>query len=147
MGMVDGADVLWRHREGRVLTIRLFGHVVETEHGPSFDASVMDLTELASTTAELRRQRAELERTAATLDIVVRQVSAVYWLVDPELRILRTGGAVREVFGYEPGLNIGKTLDEVLASDPTASRDTISAHRRALAGEHVRYSADATAAG
>src|SRR5438445_12814452 len=44
-GVVDGAEVQWRTRDGRVLTVQIWGHVVESDP-PSFDASVVDVTEL-----------------------------------------------------------------------------------------------------
>ncbi|MBA3452922.1 MAG: PAS domain S-box protein, partial [Deltaproteobacteria bacterium] len=142
LGMVDGANVQWRHRDGHTMTIRLFGHVVETEHGKRFDASVMDLTEIEATHAELRLQREEIERTATTLDLVVRQVSAIWWLVDHELRILRTGGPILEVLGYAPDKFIGMTLYDAVRDDPVDGRPSIDAHLRALQGETATYTSD-----
>ena len=139
LGMVDGATVKWKHRAGHTMTIRLYGHVVDTDDGQRFDASVMDLTDIEVTHAELRRQREEIGRTATTLDLVVNQVSSIWWLVDPELRILRTGGAVMEILGYAPDTYIGVTLYDVLRDDPTNDRTTIDAHLRALQGETVMY--------
>src|SRR5271154_5781657 len=45
-GVVDGAAVTWKTRDGRILKIRVWGHVVETDRGTSFDASVVDVTDL-----------------------------------------------------------------------------------------------------
>jgi two-component system cell cycle sensor histidine kinase/response regulator CckA len=139
LGMIDGANVKWKHRDGNTMTIRLYGHVIDTEDGKRFDASVMDMTAIEANHAELRRQREEIERTATTLSLVVRQVSAIWWLVDPELRILRTGGAVMEVLGYAPDTFIGVTLYDVLRDDPSNDRSSIDAHLRALQGETVMY--------
>jgi len=142
LGMVDGANVKWKHSAGHTMTIRLYGHIVETEDGKRFDASVMDLTDIEATHAELRLQREEIERSATTLHLVVRQVSAIWWLVDRELRILRTGGPVMEILGYAPDTYIGVTMYDVLRDDPSNDRSTIDAHLRALQGETVTYQSE-----
>ena len=83
--------------------MQLYGHVVEDAGEICFDASVVDITAAEAASAKLHSQREELERTARTLDLVVRQMPAMYWLVDHDLRILRTGGAIEEVLGYAAG--------------------------------------------
>jgi two-component system cell cycle sensor histidine kinase/response regulator CckA len=137
LGMVDGATVKWRHRDGRILTIRLFGHIVEGDGGQSFDASVMDIT--ASS-----RQREELERTAAILDVVVNQVPAIWWMVDHDLRITRVGGPTQDILDFPPETFIGKTIQQAAEDDPTARAldRSIEAHQQALRGEIARYSSD-----
>ena len=130
-GVVDGALVQWKRRDGRRLSVRIFGHVVEGDTQATFDASVLDVTAVEAT-------HAELERTATTLDMVVKQVSAVYWLVDHDLRILRTGGPIMEVLGYPPDTYIGTTLHEVHRQDP-GTVNPIDAHTRALVGETATY--------
>jgi len=132
-GVVDGARVDWRHRDGRRIVVRIYGHVVDhpgTE--TSFDATVIDVTE-----SEVQLE--ELERTALTLNLVVRQMPATWWVIDTDLRILRSGGAVMEMFGYAPDTYLGHTLDEVLATEPMSTSDSIGVHRRALAGETAMY--------
>jgi PAS domain S-box-containing protein len=142
LGIVDGATVRWKHRDGHVLTVRLFGHVVESAEGNKvFDTSALDLSDVEATHAELRRQREEIQRTATTLDLVVRQASAIWWLVDRDLRILRTGGAVMEVLGYAPDTYVGQTLYDVAKEDP-AARSSIDAHLKALRGETVTYTSE-----
>ncbi len=130
-GVVDGALVRWKTRHGRHLDVRVFGHVIDDGGQVSFDASVVDVTTIESTNAEL-------SRTAATLDMVVRQVSAVYWLVDRDLRIKSTGGPILEVLGYPPDQYIGTTLYDVHAVDPGSS-SPIEAHLRALAGATTTF--------
>lgn len=129
--VVDGALVQWKTRDGRRLSVRIFGHVSVDGDETTFDVSVLDVTALEAA-------HAELERTAATLDMVVRQVSAVYWLVDLELRILRTGGPILEVLGYPPDQNLGRTLYQVQEVDP-GSTSPIEYHLRALAGQASHY--------
>lgn len=131
MGMVDGVTVKWRHGSGRILTIRLHGHIVESEHGPSFDASVMDITPVVVANAEL-------EQTKTTLDMVVRQVGAVWWLVDGDMRLLRVDGPTRELFAYAPDQDLGRTLRDMLP--PTSA--VFGATKRALEGETVRFSTE-----
>jgi PAS domain S-box-containing protein len=141
-GVVDGVRVRWRTRDGRPLVVQLYGHVVEHEHGEaSFDASVVDVTEAEAANRRLHDQREELERTARTLELVVRQMPAIYWLVDRELRIQRTGGAIEEVLGFPPDRWIGHTLHDPIAEDG-GSYEAIPAHTRALAGETVTYSSE-----
>ncbi|CAN5923046.1 hypothetical protein BH11MYX3_BH11MYX3_20700 [soil metagenome] len=130
-GVVDGALVQWKTGDGRRLSVRIFGHVVVVDDQVLFDASVLDVTQVEATNAEL-------ERTATTLDMVVRQVSAVYWLVDHELRILRTGGPIMEVLGYAPDFYVGTTLYEVHRVDP-GTMSPIEFHQRALLGETGTY--------
>lgn len=142
LGMIDGANVQWKHRDGHTMTVRLYGHIVDSYDGKRFDASVMDLTDIEATHTELRHQREESERTATTLDLVVRQVSAIWWLVDRELRILRTGGPIMEILGYPPETYIGKTLYDVMREDPTVRNATLDAHLRALQGETVTLTSE-----
>jgi two-component system cell cycle sensor histidine kinase/response regulator CckA len=137
-GVVDGAQVAWKHRAGRELLVRIYGHVIEGDGGASFDASVLDVTETEATNAKLRAQHRELESTATILDMVVRQMPALYWLVDPDLRIIRTGGAIESVLGYAPDLFIGKTLNEVHNDEP-GSVDPVASHARAVHGQTTSY--------
>jgi PAS domain S-box-containing protein len=125
-GVVDGALVQWKTRDGRRLDVRIFGHVMNEEGLMSFDASVIDVTRIEATNAEL-------SRTARTLDMVVHQVNAVYWLVDKDLRIVSTGGPIMEVLGYPPDQYIGTTLYDVYRVDP-GEVSPIESHLRALAG-------------
>ena len=130
-GQVDGARLRWKDRNGRHITVQLYGHIVEHDDGsqPSFDASVLDVTEIL-------HQHETLTRTTGVLELVVRQMPAIYWLVDHDLRILETGGAIMELLGFPPDQYVGKTLYDVQAEDPDAS-ETVDHHKRALAGELV----------
>src|ERR1041385_1600666 len=129
-GFVEGRNVHWKTRTGRVLTVQLFGHVVETKDGLVFDATVIDLTEVDALEDELRNQR-------EILDAVLRQMTAVYWIVDRDLRFVRNGGDIERLFGYPAQRWIGHTLQEAIAADPS-SADTVDSHQRALAGETVQ---------
>src|ERR1051325_2250048 len=105
----------WRTKQGRERIVQIYGHVTEDPDDPDgadFDASVLDVTETESASGELRRQRETLETTAAMLDLVVRQMQAVYWVVDRDLRICRSGGAIRELFGIQPGRVLGMRSGE-----------------------------------
>jgi PAS domain S-box-containing protein len=133
-GFVEGRQLHWKTRTGRVLTIQLFGHVVDTGGSLMFDATVIDLTEIEILEAQLQRQRSERDATASVLDQVVRQMQAPYYIVDRSLRIVRTGGPIEPVLGYPHDRFLGKTLQEAVAADPS-SKDVIDMHLRALAGE------------
>jgi two-component system, cell cycle sensor histidine kinase and response regulator CckA len=137
-GVVDGSRVQWKTRTGRTLSIQLYGHVVDTTQGLTFDATVIDMTEIDAVEREVVRQREELERTATTLDQVVRQMPTMYWLVDHDMRIVRTGGSVQPILGYPSDKFIGVTLEQVHATEPGSS-SPIEPHARALRGEVVEY--------
>jgi PAS domain S-box-containing protein len=140
-GVIDGVRVHWRTRDGRPRIVQLYGHIVEDEGGEvSYDASVVDVTEAETANRLLHEQREELERTARTLELVVRQMPAIYWLVDHELQIQATGGAIEELLGFPPDRWIGHKLQEPIADDGNSSPQAIPAHMRALAGETVMYS-------
>lgn len=131
-GVIDG-EVRWRTRTGRELVVQLFGQVVHEPSGEiSFDCSALDVT-------RERRQNAELARTARTLELVVEQVPAMYWLVDAELRIVTAGGATQRVLGVMPDRWVGHTLHDVYRTDPDSGDGGIQMHRRALAGETLTY--------
>jgi PAS domain S-box-containing protein len=133
-GFVEGRRVHWKTRTGRLLTVQLFGHVTETPQGLVFDATVIDLTEIDTLEAELQRQRTSNQGTSRILEQVIGQLPAVYYIVDRDLRIIRTGGPIEQILGYPANRFVGKTLHEAMAADPS-SVDTIAMHKRALAGE------------
>ena len=125
---VDGVKVRWKRKDGRPITVRVWGNIIRGEQGDKFDAWVLDVTETDA-------QREDLQRSQTTLDLVMRQVPGIYWRVDSELRIIEVGGAMAEVLGYQgPGRYIGKTIAEWQAVSPP-SVDTLGAHERALRGE------------
>ncbi|MGE0549514.1 MAG: response regulator [Kofleriaceae bacterium] len=139
--VVEGVLARWRARDGRILQVRLFGHSSEGPDGLSIDATALDVTGFEEATHELRRQRNELDRTASTLDQVLRQIPAIYWLVDHDLALLQVEGAVEETLGYEKDRYIGRTIHDALHDNP-ATTDVIAMHRRALGGETVSYESE-----
>jgi PAS domain S-box-containing protein len=135
------ARVPWRTKQGKGLTVQIYCHQVDQPGQAMFDASVLDVTEIENTNNELRKQREALATTAAMLDFVVHQVTAIYWIVDRDLRICQSGGAIEEMLGYPPGRFLGMTLEQVHRLDP-GSADPVGMHRRALAGETVTFSSE-----
>jgi PAS domain S-box-containing protein len=136
---LDGARVRWRTKQGKQLVVQLHCSVSVSPDGPQFDVSALDVTELETANALLRQQREALASTAATLDLVIRQMTGVYWLVDRDLRIYRAGGASHELFGYAPEHCLGRTIGELHNED--SSIDPVWMHHRALAGETVTFAA------
>ncbi|HEY0254069.1 MAG TPA: ATP-binding protein [Kofleriaceae bacterium] len=129
---IENIEVVFRKSDGSTITVALSGHAVGLSDGSrSFDSTVIDIT-------EQKRQRDELERTAKILDLVVTQMPALYWLVDRDLRITRTGGAVEEVFGYPAEQFLNVRLAAVHRVEP-GSVDPVPYHARALAGEACSY--------
>ena len=139
-GELDGARTQWRHRDGHTLLVRVYCHVVERggDGESSFDASVVDVTELEAANQLLYAQRDELEHTAATLDQVVRQMPAVWWLMDRDLRILRNGGDIFGLMGHSAERFRGKTLYDSMAAGE-APQSAIEQHERVLAGEVMTF--------
>lgn len=135
-GFVEGRRVRWKTRTGRILTVQLFGHVVETTSGLVFDATVLDLTEVDVLEDSLRREREAHETTARILDQFVRQLPAVFWIVDRDQRIISTGGPVEQILGFPASTFVGRTMQDALATYPS-STDTIDEINRAIAGEAV----------
>ncbi len=135
-GFVEGRTVHWRARTGRVLTVQLFGHVVETAQGLVFDATVFDMTEILALEGSMQRQREEQDLTARVLDTILSQTPGLYYIMDRDLRIVRTGGAVESILGYPADTFIGRTLHEAVANDPVRA-STLDHHARGLAGETV----------
>jgi PAS domain S-box-containing protein len=130
IGVIDGAHVRWKRKDGAEVIVELWGHMVAGDD-TRFDSWVLDVSELDA-------QRRDLQRSLTTLDLVMRHVPAIYWRVDAEMRILEVGGAMAEVLGYEGrGRYVGMTIAEWQAASPP-SADAIDAHARALHGEtHV----------
>ena len=131
LGRIDGAEVVWKHKDGRLLTVQLWGAAVMTPDGKRMEVWVTDVT-------ALREANAELERTASILDLVVKQVAAIYWVVDNEFKVLRTGGAIEQVLGYPASRFLGRTLYDAHKEDPSTV-DAIVMHKRALTGEIVQF--------
>jgi two-component system cell cycle sensor histidine kinase/response regulator CckA len=129
--VLEGVEDRWRTKDGRVLDVQLWGQALPTEGGVSFDASVVDVT-------ELKRQREELVRTATVLDQVVRQMPAQYWVTDRELRVVRIGGAAHEIMGISPDRLLGVTVADLQARAP-GSTDVMPFYERALAGEIAAF--------
>ncbi len=129
--MVDRVELAWRRKDGGTVTVEVWGHVVDHEAGWSCDASVLDVT-------EVKRQREELERTKRTLERVVDQLPAMYWIVDPNLEIIGVGGATERIAGPTPESHGMTSLVEIHSVDP-GSTDPVPFHRRALAGETCSY--------
>lgn len=131
LGRIDGAEVEWKHKDGRRLTVQLYGAAVMTPEGKRMEVWVTDVT-------ALQAANADLERTASILDLVVRQMPAIYWVVDRDLQVVRTGGAIEPVLGYAGSRFMHRTLHDAHREEPS-SVDPVEIHRRALTGETVQF--------
>jgi PAS domain S-box-containing protein len=130
-GRIEGAEVVWKHKDGGHVMVKLYGSPVMTTEGKRMEVWVTDVTAQRGTNADLLR-------TTSILDLVVQQMPSVYWVVDHQLTVLRTGGAVEEILGYPADRFIGKTLYQAAVEEP-GTGDPFTAHMRALAGETVPY--------
>ena len=107
----------------------------------TLDVAVIDATAQVRAEAELARQRTTLATTASMLELVVNQMTAIYWIVDRDLRIVEAGGAVAALFRRPPSWFLGRPIGELRGFEP-GSDDPAAMHRRAIAGETVRYAAE-----
>ena len=139
--VMDGVHMVWKRADGTPITVAVWAHVIEDEHGVQCEGSVLDATTTVAATEQLRRQHEELGRTAATLDLVVKQMPAMYWVVDRDLMVYRTGGAVKQIVGVDPPPDHRRPLQAIRDADPEA-RDPLPPHRRALGGELVKYTSE-----
>lgn len=103
---------------------RLLGHV----------GTIEDVT-------ERRRHEAHLRQNETRLRLLVSQLPAILWTVDPDLRFTSSAGAGHALLGLEPNQLVGTSLFEYFGTDDPAF-PPIDAHRRALQGESVRYGLD-----
>ena len=52
LGRIDGAEVEWKHKDGRVLTVQLFGTAVMTSDGKRMEVWITDVTALRRPSSE-----------------------------------------------------------------------------------------------
>src|SRR3990172_642299 len=84
------------------------------------------------------RQREELRKSEAHLQVMVEQMPAVLWTTDTELRFTSSLGAGLAGLGLRPNQVLGMTLHEYFSTDDDEF-PAIAAHRRALTGETATY--------
>jgi PAS domain S-box-containing protein len=95
------------------------------------------LQRIAALAAELPQQRDAHDSTAHILDQVMRQLPALFYVMDRDLRIVRTGGDVEHIVGFPADRFVGTTLQQSLSVEPS-SHGAVERHQRALAGEIVQ---------
>lgn len=82
--------------------------------------------------------RTMLQRSEASLRVLVAQLPALVWTTDTEMRITSVIGAARIQPTRPPEWYIGRTIAEVLGREAD-ELPILPAHRRALAGEAAQY--------
>ncbi len=86
-----------------------------------------------------RQHEAKLLQNALHCRLVYEQLPTIHWSVDTELRLTHSFGAGLASIGLSDVQSRGLTLVEFLGTDDPDSL-TVRRHRRALAGERIRYS-------
>jgi two-component system, cell cycle sensor histidine kinase and response regulator CckA len=137
LGLVDGVRVRWRHKNGGAVTVRVYGYITEDPSGTTFDATLIDVTELEAAQAALNSKATELETTTAKLHLFLQQMPLLVWTVDRQLTITSFEGSSDSSLGQQRGAHIGKTLQTFLAKDNDACRTAIAKHHEALGGRSV----------
>jgi len=119
-------------KDGSTFPADVLARNVVVEGRPVRVAVVRDLTEQKAAEAERREQEARYL-------LLVRQLPAIMWTTDAELRVTAIEGLLPGIAAAaERPARIGRPLTDVLAGadDPEA---VLAAHRRALAGEPAGY--------
>lgn len=132
-GVFDGVRAELRTKHGERRIVRIFAHLVAGSTD-TFDASIVDITDSEAS-------REELAKTAATLELAVGLLPAIYWRVDRDLRVLRFGGVAEQILGISRERYLGRTLPELHAAGDI-SQISLDAHHRALGGETVQFESE-----
>jgi PAS domain S-box-containing protein len=132
-GVVDGVDVVWRRRDGRLLPVRLYGHAIEGDQA-GFDVQVIDVSALRAAEAQVRSHRVETQQALTKLRSLMAQMPVMVWTCDRDLVFTSMEGTA-----YEVDL-VGRSIAEILGHDE--SRVGLISHRRALAGASETFEAE-----
>ena len=99
---------------------------------------VEDITERKAQAEALAISEQAIADREARLQLLLKQMPAIVWTTNKDLRITSSTGAGLALLNLEPGMVKGLTLPEYLQSnDPDLP--PLVAHRKALAGETVTY--------
>ncbi|MCA9674200.1 MAG: PAS domain S-box protein, partial [Myxococcales bacterium] len=142
-GVVDGVDVRWRRKDGSIITVRIYGHTV-SEHddfGAGFDVTVFDVTALRAAEAEVLAQRTETQAALLKLRSLMKQLPALVWTVDRELRFTSAEGTLFEIRGDDLRGVVGRTLPDVVGDRPSALA-AVMHHRAAFGGATAHFEFD-----
>ncbi len=88
-----------------------------------------------------RQLEDELIQTAWHSRMILEQLPTIHWTVNSQLRVTQSTGTGLAQVGLTPSQMVGRTLYDLLQTDDP-EHEPIRMHRRALAGETVRYSDD-----
>jgi PAS domain S-box-containing protein len=87
---------------------------------------------------EARQKGKELEKSEATLKLIVEKIPAILWMVDTQLMFVSSQGAALKNMNLQPNQVVGMTLyDFFKTSDDNYS--PIKAHLQALKGNSVQF--------
>ncbi|HET8646984.1 MAG TPA: PAS domain S-box protein, partial [Vicinamibacteria bacterium] len=123
-----------RRADGRHIWAELNLRVVRETSGPvTWEGALNDIT-------ERRLAEEALWDSERRLRLMVEQMPAVLWSVDPGLRFTLLLGAGLAAIGLKPNELVGRALEDALGEEDR--QGTIAAaHRRALSGESVSFHA------
>ena len=139
-GVVDGVDVRWRRKDGRVITVRVYGHAVDVADGAGagFDVTAIDVTALRAAEADARAQRSETQEALLKLRSLMKQLPALVWTVDRDLRLMSFEGTLFEMRGDLVATVAGRSLPEVVGDRPSALA-AVMHHRAAFGGATAHF--------
>ena len=88
--------------------------------------------------AQRRRVEEELRASSERLDLMMRQIPAMLWTIDHDLRLTSALGTSVQAIGLHADQAVGRSIFEAFGTDDP-DFPAIRSHRRALAGEAVTY--------
>jgi two-component system cell cycle sensor histidine kinase/response regulator CckA len=141
--VVEGVEVKWRTKQGSVLYVRIYGYVVDDEDGEGFEATAVDVTELHRAEEALCAQRAESQRRADAMRMVLEQVPGLIWSTDRSLTVTSAEGTGLRALGRAHArARSPRTLYDYFGTQDD-SFPPIAHHHTALAGQPVHFEAEA----
>ncbi|MDY7108610.1 MAG: PAS domain S-box protein [Planctomycetota bacterium] len=135
-GYSDVYEKEYIRRDGTIFPVEVRTYLTVDDAGEPLGmwAVVRDITERKQGEAALRDREARLR-------LMMRQMPAVLWTVDRNLRFTSSQGRGLDKLGLRSGEVVGISLQQFFHTDDPDARP-VRAHRRALAGESVSFQID-----
>jgi len=124
-GWVHYDGVLWRRKDGRIITVDVTGRKVLDENG-SFaylEGFIQDITERKQTEEELLKSEEKYR-------FITENVGDVVWTLDPEtLRFTSVSPSVRGLRGFTPEEVMAEPMDAALTAEDSRQARAVLAQR------------------
>jgi two-component system, cell cycle sensor histidine kinase and response regulator CckA len=131
-GTADSVDAVLVRRDGSTVAAHVTGAPYRDGTG-----AVIGTIGVVKDVGEQRRAQDALRASEERLRLILAQVPALIWTTDAELRFTSSAGRGLRRLGLRPGEKSGTRVAELFGAGPEET--PVAEHRRALAGEVVRY--------